>query len=377
MKIIALLTLLAACGNNHNTSPDAAQQHDTGFDSEAVAPRAVIVAGDFTAGHPGVLSTINPEAMTVETNVGPQGGVGDDTVLRKVGNELFVVNRADGNNVTILDAGTLALIDQLGTGAGSNPQDVVVVGQKLYVPVYGGSGVAVLTRGSNTVTNIDLSADDPDGKPDCASAFLVGTKIFVACELLDATFTPRGPGKVYIIDTASDTVVGSVTMQKQNPFGVFEQSPADSALAGDLVIPADPFSGTGCVERISTGATPASGGCVVSNTDLGGYPSRIAFEGTGTHTTMWMAVSETFPNSALRSYDVGTGTLGAVLSPAAELPVDVVPCPDGNIVVAGQANTGVAGSVAGVRIYKDGVERTTAPLAIGLAPASAHGLACY
>jgi hypothetical protein len=369
------LFLLAACGSSHNTSPDATVQPDTQRvdGMEAVAPRVVIVSGDFGPGDPGVLSEINPETMTVITNVGPQGAVGDDPVLRRFGTELFVINRSDGNNITILDANTFALVDQLGTGASSNPQDVAVVGDKLYVPTFGTKGVTLLTRGTGAMTIIDLSADDPDGKPNCSSAIAVGTDVYVACELLDNTnqnLPPEGPGKVYVIDSTTDTITHTITLANVNPFGLFEQSPVTSPLGGDLVITTDPFQAgtTGCVERVSTGATPAAHGCVVANTDLGGYASRIDFQGT----MMWIAVAETFPNGALRGYDLGTSTLGAAMTPAAEQIVDAVGCPDRRVAVADGTS-----ATNGVRIYNGATEVTAAPLAIGLVPASSHGLLCY
>src|SRR5262249_12324940 len=136
---------LTGCGDNaHGVSPGSGSP-DGGRDSGgsgsdgggSVAARAVVVAGDFNPGHPGVLRTYDPATGMVHSNAGPALAVGDDPVLRHFGHELFIVNRADGNNVTILDDRTLAFADQLGTGAGSNPQDVAVVGDKLYVPTYG------------------------------------------------------------------------------------------------------------------------------------------------------------------------------------------------------------------------------------------------
>src|SRR5262249_27213317 len=158
------------------------------------------------------------------------------------------------------------------------PQDVAVVGNKLYVPVFGGSGVAVLTRGSTTVATIDLSADDPDGKPNCISAVAVGSDLYVVCELLDTNNKARGPGKVYVIDTSSDTVqtAKTMTLTYKNPFGLLERIPDGAPMAGDLVIPTVgdyPFMTTvGCVERISPGASPTAAGCLPTDADLSGVP---------------------------------------------------------------------------------------------------------
>ena len=360
MKRSIILALLVACGSSTKHNPDASSGPLT----------AAVVAGDFTAGHPGIMSSVDVMTKTVTQNVAPAGAVGDDPMLRHFGTELFVVNRADGNNVTILDAETHQLVMQLATGAGSNPQDVAVKGNKLYLPIYGGTGVAVLTRGSNTVNVIDLGADDPDGHPDCVSNYLVGNTLYVACELLDASFAPRGLGKIYLVDTATDTLAGSITMQNKNPFGIFVQLPS-----GDLAIPTVDFSNnSGCIEKITTGATPASGGCVVTNMQLGGYAIGLDVQPAGTDNLLWMAVSTfDFMRSNLQGFDLGTNMLWpAPISPPAEQIESLAVCPDGRLVV-----TDGAMGTSGVRVYQSANELTTSPLAIGLATVNANSLACY
>jgi YVTN family beta-propeller protein len=166
----------------------------------------VIVSGTFVPGEAGVMSALDFDPIAVEPRVAPNGAVGDDPLLRKVGDELFVVNRAGGNNVTILDAATFAVKAQVPTGAGSNPQDVAVVGDKLFVPAFGTAGVLVVSRETGARVTIDLSALDPDGEPNCISAYAVGGEVYVACEVLDPAFSPRGPGQIAVIDAATGAV---------------------------------------------------------------------------------------------------------------------------------------------------------------------------
>ena len=357
--VLALFALFygAACGDDFVPAGPAPE----------TGPSAVIVSGNFNPGEPGVMSRLSLETLTMHRRIAPSGAIGDDPMMRKFGDELFVVNRNDGNNVTILDATTHSLVEQLGTGAGSNPQDVAVKGNKLYVPVYGGAGVAVLTRGSQTISTIDLSSLDPDGQPNCMSAYTVGSDIYVACQMLDENFAPRGPGKVVVIDTANDQVKTTVTMMTKNPLALFEQLPG-----GDLAIASIDFSdNSGCVERITTTGTPASAGCIVTNTTLTGYAN--AFD---THaSTLYVAVASPtdFTKSQLWAYDMTANALGsAPMSATAEKIIDVAACPDGTIV----ASDGASAS-GGVRLYRNGSEVTTDPLVVGLTPAAQHGLACY
>jgi hypothetical protein len=335
------------------------------------------VAGDFTAGNPGVLSTLDMGSHAVMTNVGPTMAVGDDPMLRHVGRELFIVNRADGNNVTILDDQTLALKEQLGTGASSNPQDVAVLGNKLYVATFGGTGVVVLTRGSTNTITLDLSVDDPDGKPNCNSVYLVGSDLYVSCELLDDSMPflpPRGPGKVYVVDTATNAIKTTLTLGHDNPFGVFEQIPASAPHGGDLVIPTVLFAdGTGCVERVTTGSAPTAAGCLLDNADLGGYASRLSFQIDSAGSITWVAVPAQFPHANLRGYDMILNLLwSGALNKSSETIGDLAACPNGDVVVADTTM-----NANGLRIYNYGAESTTAPIAVGLPPVSSHGLVCY
>jgi hypothetical protein len=196
------------------------------------------------------MSVLDIDSKTVTMNVAPAGAVGADPILRKFGNELFVVNRNDGNNVTILDASDYSLKEQLATGAGSNPQDVAIHGDKLFVPALGTAGVVVLTRGSTAITTVDLTALDPDGKPDCVSAYTVGDQVYVVCGTLDGSFEPRGSGKLVAID--ANTLVASAAGDQgnRNPLGNLEKLP-DGVVGGDLVIPTIPNFGASTTISIS------------------------------------------------------------------------------------------------------------------------------
>jgi DNA-binding beta-propeller fold protein YncE len=374
MKYLAFVLALAACGDNL-AAPDARPQPDAHHgDGGPAATRAVIVAPPANFGPPpGIMSTLDLATLTVRQNVSA-GLVGSDPFVRKLGDFLYIVNRSDGNNVTVLDATTLFYVDQIGTGAGSNPQDVAVVGQKLYVPALGTAGVVVGTRGSATTTTIDLATalGDPDGKPDCVSAYAVGTDVYVACDLLDATFTPRGNGKVAVIDSTTDTVRTTVTLPAKNPQNLFVRSPMTSAFGGDLLIPTLDFVTTtnGCIVRVSIGATPTAS-CAIQNTDLGGTATHIDVQ-DGPVPMLWLAVTSDFTDGTLRAFDMQTSSLwtGSV-SAGTEAVRDLATCPDGKVVVSDVKGNG------GVRVYDGSTELTMAELPIGLPPGFGNGILCY
>lgn len=360
--------VIAGCGDNLKGpgNPDAAPPVDA---------RAVIVSGDFNAGSPGVMSMLDLATMQVTQRVAPTGAIGDDPILRKIGDELFVINRSDGNNVTILDATTFALKEQLATGANSNPYDVAAVGSKLYVPAFGTAGVVVLTRGTTTATTIDLTQFDADGKPDCVAAFAIGNDVYVACEVLDNNFAPRGPGKIAVIDAATDTLRAAVTLTHGNPVGSLEQLPdGDLVIATAPMIFADPKQG--CIETITPGATPAAKGCLIANADLGGFASRIDVQVTEAFKIAWIATAnfaDSAPKTYVEAFDLETQCLWAApLTPNTQQILDVVGCPNLQLVMADSTM-----AANGLRVYEGSAETTTAPLTVGLRPGSTRGLACY
>jgi len=375
MKRTYLLALLVACGDNGKI----AGQPDSGpsIDAAPAQPRAIVVAGDFvTPGFSGVMSKLEISTLQMTQNVAPAGSIGNDPVLRLLGDELYVVNRAAGNNVTIFNPRTLEVLEQLSTGANSNPQDVAVFGNTLFLPALGSKGVVVVTRGSTTIEEIDLSNLDPDGNPDCNAIHRVGNDIYVACGLLDPAnfFTARGPGKIVIIDAPAKTRKATLTLSQPNPFGGFTELPNN----GGLVIPTFDYTApaTRCLEQIKVGPTPFAMGCMIQHSTLGGYIARATTQKFAGSNMLWMIVNNGDFNAEkarLWGYDLDTSTLwDAPLTPETQVLTDMAPCPNGQVVVADKT---IAAN--GLRVYEGGVEKTTDVMPIGLRPQSSPAIACY
>ncbi|HEY5925168.1 MAG TPA: hypothetical protein VIV11_25975, partial [Kofleriaceae bacterium] len=242
------------------------------------------------------------------------------------------------------------------------------------------AGVVVLTRGSNTPKTIDLSALDTmgadDGLPDCVSAYAVGTKVYVACGVLD-NFSASEVGKIAVIDSATDTMTASVDMNYRNPYGFFVRAPESSTYTGDLLIASVPgFTdyATGCIERVSTGATTTVG-CGPTNAQLAGFVNKLAVADNGS--ALYVAVgtydsSFMNPTGKLKKLDLATGMLAAdPVSATTQIITDVAACPGGDVVAIDQT----FGS-AGVRVWRGTTERTTMAMSIGLPP-TVNALVCY
>ncbi|HUS29706.1 MAG TPA: hypothetical protein VMZ53_14480 [Kofleriaceae bacterium] len=371
---LALSVVLVACGDNKDV-PDARMGIDAPPpDAHIVTPRAVAVAGDFGSPGVGTVSKLEVTDLMMRQNV-VQGAAQGDPALRVFGNRVYVVNRFGSNNITILDAKTLSVVDQMSTGASSNPQDVAVVDNKMYIPALGTAGVVVLAPGSPTPQVIDLATPlgDADGKPDCVSAFAVGKYVYVACDM-QTNFANVLDSKIAVIDTANNHVVGQVITPYKNPLGLFAHAPQAAVYFGDLLIPLVPNFGDltqGCIARIST-VNPAAptAACGPTNAELGGFANRLAVDSE--NNKLYIAVAESFTSGKLRTVDLSNGALAAgSLSKAGQLIVDVQVCPGGDVVASDQTT-----NATGLRVWRGTTERTTDAISIGMNP-TVNGLACY
>ena len=362
--VICCLLALAGCDyDTHGNRADA----DVGSGDAAVAFDAAVepqtatiisVSGDYNGN--GVLTTITVPDMIVTVNA-VAGVAGGDPVVRTHGDLLVILDRFGGDTVTVLDR-ELGLVGQVSTGAGSNPQDSAVIGDNLYVAAFDTAGVLVfdltdLSAGIQDTLSL-ASLDAADDVPDCNSIMAVGSRLYVSCQILDrSTFAPRGPGKVAVLDTTDSTLETVLDLSSSNPTAQFAQSED-----GDLVFSTAPgaiFGGTndaGCVERISTGTTPAVENCLSSNAELNAYPRQVLPQG---ESIIFVNVSG-FTSSDVRKI------AGGVVSPMA-LPNlgtnigNVAACPTGHLVI--DDNTTDA---RGVRIYDaEGVALNAEPVDVG------------
>src|SRR5262249_56345850 len=123
---LAFLFLLAACSDSSDqvTSPSFATG-DTAF--------CVTLGADYK-NNVGAMAAVALPSLTVTKDI-LHGATSGDPVIRAFGKKLYVINRAAGN-VTIVDttnASDWTVEAQFSTGTTSNPQDVAVAGNKLYV----------------------------------------------------------------------------------------------------------------------------------------------------------------------------------------------------------------------------------------------------
>ncbi len=213
-----------------------------------------------------------------------------DAVVRSFGNLLYVVNRLGADNIQVVDPGTFEVLHQFSVGRSTNPQDIFVLSPtKAYVTLYQPEDnesddldvddlILINPQTGALLKRIDLTpftADDGERFARAASMVAVGTRLFVAVQDLrgNLALMPNQPGKIVVIDTATDAIVDSLVLQGRDPIAMAYSPATGFVYVGD----ADFFnlgSPYGGVEVVDA-ETVETHGIVIDDADLGGAPGDI------------------------------------------------------------------------------------------------------
>lgn len=375
--ILLAFSFASACGSDDpaDVNPDAGETPTADAGEQSPEDTATVIAAG-ASGDVGIVSTVGIPSLEV-TQDAVQGVADRDIVVRRIDDEIFLLNR-DQDNVTILDS-DLQLVGQFSLEGHANPQDVAVLGDTLYVTAYDSKDVVVFDRSDPAADPevIDLSSiDEEDGIPDCSGMHLAGDTLLVACQRMDRSEIPyraRGAGVIAVIDTSTNTLDTTFELARENPIGPFVSTGEDSPLGGDLLIAsaADYSPENSCVERITLNPEPASEGCQLEGEDIGGTMSRMELDGD----VLWYVASRADFTAFVASYDLESDSFGNAITDEGHSPNDLTICPEGEVVVAdypfGDESAG------GLRIFVDGGEITEDELDTGAADIFPHGLLCY
>ncbi|MBI5498623.1 MAG: hypothetical protein HY907_00140 [Deltaproteobacteria bacterium] len=323
----------------------------------AIGGDLFVLTTDFETGAFSIVDSATGEAAV---NVGL---VHSDATARVRAGRVYVVNRLGQDNVTALDAaGGYAVLWQISTEPGSNPQDIAIVADdKAYVSRLERTGLLVLDpRDGAARGTVDLaSLADADGFPEPAAMLVAGGRVVVAVERLahDDAYRPTGPGALALIDPATDRLERTIELAGSNPYG-------DMALdaGGRLLVATVGEFGVldGGLEAIDV-AAGTSGGLVIDEATLGGDVTAFAPVADG---SVWLVVSDpSFVKSVVR-WDPDDGSRRAIVSGASLLLPCVVPIAGERVAVCDRTD-----DAPGLRLFTlDGVETTARPIDVGLPP---------
>lgn len=317
------------------------------------------------------------------------GAIWVDSVIRTPDRTPVVVNRQFGNSLQFLDLSKPALPSikecSVSDGFNSNPQDVLIVSEhKGYVTPYGGGKLLVIDPAvlfdpltdpacETLITGrIDLSAYDSDGIPQMDQMAVVGSDLFVTLQLLDNStdLQPKQNGLVVVIDTATDTVKGTIPLSFANPFGeskgiaydefqklLFVGGPGNTGILGANL-------DDGGLEAIDP-VTQKSAGLLLSGSDL--HANLVDFVIVGTRRA-FAIVFDASSNSLVEIDLKDRSVKKTLLSSADAMITDLEMTDSGELWVAYRGES--KNDPDGIRIFRasDGSELTTAPLDLGQAP---------
>lgn len=191
------------------------------------ATEALVLSSDFSTSYYSKMNLASPYSHV--NNIAFTCG---DAVVRAREGRYYILGRSACDFVQVVDGATYATLAQYSTGAGTNPQDLVVCSPtKAYVSLYETNFVKIVNpQNGAALGTIDLSAfADADGLPEASGMARVGNRVFVALQRLDRPggFVASNPSLVVVIDATTDQIVDAdpglpgvqaITLTGRNPF---------------------------------------------------------------------------------------------------------------------------------------------------------------
>lgn len=133
----------------------------------------------------------------------------DNAVASSAG-KLFVLGRSSENTVRMYGDDLNAPEAEFSTGDASNPQDVVLCGDRIVVALYEANYLGLFTLSGQPAGQVDLSTwDDGDGGPEADDLYLSPEGfLYVSLNRLNASYRAETNGRLVKVDCSSWEVVG-------------------------------------------------------------------------------------------------------------------------------------------------------------------------
>jgi hypothetical protein len=214
-----------------------------------------------------------------------------DAVVRSFGGKLYVVNRLGADNIQVVDpAAGFEVVRQFSVGLGTNPQQIIVIDEsKAYVTLYqpednrsddlAVDDLLVVNPSTGTILKtIDLTpfaADDGERFARASAMVVVGGRLFVAVQDLPGNLAlpPNQQGKIVVLDTETDRIVGSLILFGRDPIAMDYSDETGKIYVADAYF-FDLTTAFGGIEAVDPASLKAEG-MVVDDLLLGGTPGDI------------------------------------------------------------------------------------------------------
>jgi DNA-binding beta-propeller fold protein YncE len=334
----------------------------------AAQTHGAVIASDYvSAGTVGLLDLADPWPVTADL-----ASIHADAAGRWHDGLVYIVNRAGGDNVQVLDpASDLTVVRQYSLGLGRNLQDIAFLDDgTALVSCYDTAELLHVDPQTGDILDIVATGGfaDADGLPETNRLHRLGDRVFLTCERLDRDnwYAPVGDSYLLVLDVATLSWVDCDPVQP----GVQGIRLAAANPTTDIVRDGDRLlvGCTGYYALLDGGvdvidpAALLSLGLEITEAALGG--DVVALTGGPAGRRHVIASSTSFATS-VKAYRPGGGI--QVLASSSAYDHAAVAWDGGQLVFVADRALGSAG----VRVFDatSGVELTTAPVATGLPPA--------
>lgn len=290
---LLFLFVIAGCGSVESLS---LQTGDPDADVAAPGVPVYLYGTDFVSSGQLMVSGGSSLANAGVTNLGSSAVMRFYDGLIYVLHDGFSIGSSD--NVQVIDPKqSFKTIKQFSTGNGSNPKDIVVVGERAYITLYSPelSDGAVDSQGNPAdviVMNLTSGAIEErisffdylfaDGSKTARADQMVlgGGRLYVCIQDLEGNaFLQNTAGKIGVIDLLTDEIVDVITLRGRNPFQI-DYAAGVNKLFVALLAPFDATTGNfdtatafGGLEIISLDAPTSS--VLLDDAEMGGTVENV------------------------------------------------------------------------------------------------------
>ncbi|MFM8270336.1 MAG: YncE family protein [Pseudomonadota bacterium] len=187
--------------------------------------------------------------------------------------DIFVINRLGADNIQRIDRATGKTIQQFSVGQGTNPQDLILVGDNAYVSCLESAELLKVNLEAGSIkSRINLmSFSDSDGSPEASWMELHEKELWVQLQRLDRknSFSPIGLSQIAIFNTGTDQVIQVINLKATNPVTPFKRSAEGQWLVAEAGFVGRLSKLDGGIERIDP-FKKESLGFITTEAQLGG-----------------------------------------------------------------------------------------------------------
>jgi len=229
----------------------------------------VVTATNFETG---ALAVFDPFSLKFDLKFSP---ISSDAVPKKVPgySDIFVINRLGNDNIQRVEKSSGRTVSQFSVGRGTNPQDMVRSGEKVFVSLFEKPYLLEwnIQEGTGSPA-VDLTAfSDADGVPEASRLQVFGNKIWIQLQKLNrlAQYEPTDSSVIAVLNPAESRIESTIQLMGVNPVTAMKMGADGYVLVGSAGFVGGKSKLDGGIEKIDP-VNKKSLGFIAQEKDLGG-----------------------------------------------------------------------------------------------------------